>query len=502
MRIKKAAAVYMMCGIAAAGWAESIPVSLEQNTLRLTYESVDLPHEESMGLVGLNYQMALGRYGYGGLGIYGAAAGERGGFFVGGFEGGVRYPLTTDIEAEAGLFVGGGGGGAAPQGGGLMLRPHIGLGYALERFHLGVQLSHIEFPNGDISSTQAAAVIDIPFETFRLDGAYSGGLQGVHQQVSSVLHRTLEAREGRFGIEVQHYDPRGSVRTTGGAAQHPFEVVGVRYTHLLGEHLSWHLSTAGAAGGESDGYAELYTGAGWQYRIGGTPFYLTAEGALGLAGGGRVDTGGGSMMRGSAGIAWALTPGWSLRAQGGLVRAFDGDFEAESFGLSVERHFGLIVPSQGSEGYSGEITRGDWKIRARYEYYTEAVRKNQDEDSVGLTGLQAQRLYESGYLYARAMGAVSGGAGGYVSGSLGAGAEYPLSESVTLYAQAGVGAAGGGGIDVGSGAIAEGEAGVSVDITPNTEITLSAGMIRSFDGALSSPTLSVGVGYRFGTLGQ
>lgn len=69
-----------------------------------------------------------------------------------------------------------------------------------------------------------------------------------------------------------------------------------------------------------------------------------------------------------------------------------------------------------------------------------------------------------------------------------------------MYAQAGIGAAGGGGIDVGSGAIAEAEAGVRFGILKNTDLTFSGGMIRSFDGELSSPKFSVGLCYKFGTL--
>ncbi|UFH59205.1 hypothetical protein [Sulfurovum mangrovi] len=500
MSIKRAA-VCMVCGVAVVGWAEPLPVSLDQNRLRLTYESVELPQDESMGLVGLNYQIALGSYGYGGLGVYGAAAGERGGFFVGGFEGGMRYPFLSGWEVEGGLFVGGGGGGAAPQGGGLMLRPHLGFSYGSDAFRAGLQLSRVEFPNGDISSTQVAGVIDIPFESFRLDGDYSGELQNLGEEVGAVLHRSLEGREARLGIVLQHYAPIGDVHTTGGEEQKSFETVGVQYTQALGEHLSWHLSTSGAAGGESDGYAELYAGLGYRYPVADTPLSFFAEGSLGMAGGGRVDTGGGAMMRASAGVGWVLTPGWSLNAEGGVVSSFDGDFEAKRFGLSMERRFGRIVPSEGPGGFIGEITRSDWAFSARYEYYRDAARKNHDEGSVGLTGLQAQRLYDWGYLYAKAMGAITGDAGGYVSGSLGAGVAYPLTDMVKCYAQVGLGAAGGGGIDVSGGGIAEGEAGVSFDITPNTEITIAAGMIHSFDGELSSPTLSIGIGYRFGTLG-
>ncbi|MDD5406644.1 MAG: hypothetical protein PHE73_06875 [Sulfurovaceae bacterium] len=481
-------------------YASDYPISLDHNNLRLTYENVKLPGDEDMGLVGLNYQMQLGEYGYGGLGVYGAATGERGGFFVGGFEGGLRYPLSERIEAEAGLFVGGGGGGAAPQGGGLMLRPHVGLSYEIENIHAGVQLSRIEFPNGDISSTQIVGVIDIPFESFRLDGDYAGDLRNVGQEIGSSLHRSLDGKVARLGIEVQHYEPAGDVRATDGAEQKSFETVGVRYEQAFDEHFSWHITTAGAMGGESDGYAEVYAGTGWRQHILDTPFYLTAEGSVGLAGGGRVYTGGGSMIRAKAGIEWMIAPAWSIEAQGGIVDSIDGDFKASTLEVALEHSFGILVPSQQPDLFTGAISRSDWRLQTVYENYFDAARKSHNDASAGLIGLQAQSLQDGWYLYARAMGAVSGDAGGYVSGSLGAGAEYPLSDTIALYAQAGLGAAGGGGIDVGDGAIAEAEAGIRFGVTKNIDLTLSGGAIRSLNGGLESPTISAGVEYKFGTL--
>ena len=59
--------------------------------------------------------------------MYGAASGQRGGFFTIGAEGALCTRLYGPLDLVAGLYVGGGGGAAAPQGGGLMLRPHVDL---------------------------------------------------------------------------------------------------------------------------------------------------------------------------------------------------------------------------------------------------------------------------------------------------------------------------------------------------------------------------------------
>src|SRR5439155_1075392 len=93
--------------------------------------------------------------------VYGAISGQRGGFFTIGGEAAWRQRLIGPFGVEFGMYVGGGGGGGAPQGGGLMLRPHVDLLADLGSVALGVSLSHIEFPNGQISSTQWGLVLNV-----------------------------------------------------------------------------------------------------------------------------------------------------------------------------------------------------------------------------------------------------------------------------------------------------------------------------------------------------
>ena len=76
---------------------------------------------------------------------------------------GLERKLTEDWIIDAGAYVGAGGGGAAAQGGGLMIRPHIGLKYDFKRSALGLNYSFVDFPNGEISSDAIALSFDIPF---------------------------------------------------------------------------------------------------------------------------------------------------------------------------------------------------------------------------------------------------------------------------------------------------------------------------------------------------
>ena len=73
--------------------------------------------------------------------------------------------LTENLIFDTGGYVGAGGGGAAAQGGGLHIRPHIGLKYDFNWSVLGLNYSYVDFPNGDISSDAIALSFDFPFSS-------------------------------------------------------------------------------------------------------------------------------------------------------------------------------------------------------------------------------------------------------------------------------------------------------------------------------------------------
>lgn len=510
--IRQFIGITIVCSISLTAWAESIPVHLDHNNLRVTYETLTLPGDEAMGLVGLNYQQMFGSYVYGGLGVYGAASGQRGGFFTGGFEGGLRYPLLSDFEAEMGVFIGGGGGGAAPQGGGLMIRPHIGLSYGNSDVRAGLQLSRIEFPNGEIKSSQIAAVVDVPFESFRLDGTYRGRLDALSYDVQGIFQRSLKPVQGIFGIEMQHYIPSNGARKTDGSLMSgSFDTVGIRYENFLSRNVVWHLSTAGAMSGGADGYAEIFSGLGYRYGLferasNKSRLTMNIDGAIGMAGGGKIATGGGTMGKATVGVSYRMSPQWSAEIRGGYVRSLDGDFSGGLMSLSLNHPFVTIKPSIGNfedKRFDYEFIRTDWQVRPVHEIYLSVQNKNGQSAGVSLVGMQMDALTGgAGYFYGKALGAYSGGAGGYVSGTLGAGINYRLSRSMSLYTQAGVGAGGGGGIDVGSGAIVEAEAGIRYEVVSNTNLWIGAGLTKSIVGELETPTLKGGIMYRFSTVGN
>ena len=120
------------------------PPIWRNRTLRFSFEEIDMPDEgEQMGLYSIGAYDRLNPWLYGGVTLYGAATGRRGGFFTGGYTLGLESELVDNFILDAGYYVGAGGGGSAAQGGGLMLRPHIGVKYDFGWTAVGLNYTYV-----------------------------------------------------------------------------------------------------------------------------------------------------------------------------------------------------------------------------------------------------------------------------------------------------------------------------------------------------------------------
>ena len=90
------------------------PSIWRNRTLRFSFEEIDMPDAgERMGLYSVGAYDRFNSWLYGGITLFGAATGRRGGFFTGGYTLGVEHKLTDKWILDAGGYVGAGGGGAA-----------------------------------------------------------------------------------------------------------------------------------------------------------------------------------------------------------------------------------------------------------------------------------------------------------------------------------------------------------------------------------------------------
>lgn len=450
---------------------------------------------EYMGLLGVEVTTQLGRHLYFGPAGYGAVAGERGGFFTGGFVAGSRWPILHSTYLDAGMFVGGGGGGAAPQGSGLMLRPHAALGLDFDDWALEGGLSYIEFPDGDIASYQFTLGVQVPF------WAYTVAASDLDQPLFGDSSPAVGPRRTALLANLVHYMPDDGVDTTEGETMMPYQRLGFEWRQWLSPHHFALFETAGALGGEADGFAEIYGGAGvgTDWRPGWTAY---GSASIGAAGGGRVDTGGGLAGKVRLGQQVPLVAPvigdvhlGRMETQGGYAGYFAGvslGTELTTLGRDTGADAALALAEL-------NMVARPLRLVAFQHSAFDAQRKNVDDLTLGHVGLLLEQFVtDHVYLTGQAHGAYAGEAGGYAVGLIGAGAEWAPWEPIRAGAELAFGAAGGGGVDVGDGAVIQPTASLTWQATPAVGFRVTGGRVIAPTGDLNSPVLGFGVSYTLG----
>jgi len=476
----------------------SIPVERYHGSYSSTYEQITLPKNEKMGLLGIGMLLDIGEYGYGGLRLYGAVDGKRGGFFTVGAEGGLKADLSEHLRLKSGLFIGAGGGGAAPQGGGLMLRPYAQLAYHTPAWSLGLGVSHVSFPNGDIQSSQAYLSLELPTE-----GSY---LKGQHFDQETPLLSTASQTDSK-GLSVsfftEHYTPdAGSLNTDGITPTKPYSLAGIKFDKALGEHLYSYFQAAGAGGGESDGYMEIFGGLGTAYRLGDLPFTLGAEVALGASGGGKVDTGGGLVYRAQGTLQATLSKHLTLSGFGGVIKAVDGSFSATTYGVTLG--YQTTIFDRLSQADTASASPSSWEFRMLNKSYLDGetlFKIPKGVDRVDLLGFAIDwYLNENLYITGQSYWAYKGKAGGYAEGIFGLGYQSDRYHGFSLYGEVLGGVGGGGGVNIDGGLFGSVGAGVRYGLDESWELYLEADYLRNRSGSFSTTAVKAGLGYRFSLL--
>jgi hypothetical protein len=473
----------------------SVPMSFT-----LGFETLKLPQNEHMGVLGgsLLFEAAPGWWL--GPGVYGAATGQRGGFFVGGAELQKRWALGNHLTATTGFFVGGGGGGGAPVGGGLMLRPSASLLWDFGSWQTGPTVSRVSFPNGEIGSTQFGWMVGFSdrfaFRDWRRTGqpALASDRSGVGFDRIGLVLGSYRLTDDSLG----HAAP-GASRST--------DYVGARADHWLTPKFYASLEAAGAAQGGADGYAEVLGGLGVEMplsAIGLSSVSVGARTALGLGGGGAVQTGGGVIGKLAGTLTWNLGRDAYLAAEGGYVDAPDGQFRARyaqlTLGMTLDHPFD--VP-RGTNA-PATISHNEWALSLQHA--TRAARKTGGEESLDTIGVKFNRYLGTNlYVTGQWHNAYAGNAGAYALGLVGAGLAVPLTSSRSPWvagAEVLVGAAGGGGVDTQGGGVAQGLLWLGFRATRNGQIKVGVGQVRSIRGGLSSPLVDLSWSQSFGLAGR
>jgi len=460
--------------------------------LRLGGEHVHLGGGERMGLAGMTELLNVGGEWWAGPGVYGAAAGRRGGLFVPGVEGAWSHPFNDWLAVDAGIFAGGGGGAAARVGGGLMLRPHVDLVFRFSGFYTGPTFSQVWFPNGQINGRQFGWMVNFD-SSFRYRPA---DFHGVATDGSAT------------GLGFDHVDamvtfehPTGSTSTGGAPLTNRIGLVGLRAERIVDGPLWAGIETAGAASGGVAGYAEVLGTAGLRWPVVGDRLSLGVRASAGLGGGGGIDTGGGLLVKAAAGATLRLTNTLGIGAEVGVVDApRHAHFKAETAAVSL--NWALDVPQSDVGGWyqSSPGTPTRMEFGTGMERYR-AARKDGRTESLDAVVLQVNRFVTPNlYVTGQAHSAFAGGAGAYSEGLFGIGAQLPVTRRLRLGVEALAGAAGGGGVDTGGGAIAQGRAYVDFALSDSLSLRVAGGKIKSIrgSGGLDAPVVDAALVFRFG----
>ena len=478
------------------------PSTWRNRTLRFSFEEIDMPDAgEYLGLYSIGAYDQLNPWLYGGINLYGAATGSRGGFFTGGYTLGVEYELIDNLNIDAGGYVGAGGGGSAAQGGGLMIRPHIGIKYDFRWSSLGLNYSFVDFPNGDISSDAIALSLDIPFTSPILnwedDGLTAADYFGANFSDVSRHRSHLAAR-------VRAYYPSSDSKTTsGGSFDDSLGLVGVDYSYFLDENWFTTFETAGAASGGVGGYAELLAGIG--YRLPLTKddrLALLPTITIGGAGGGAVETGGGFVARANLGLEYRFSPDLSMIFDGGYLTAPDGNFDTPFVGLNLAYVMETFAQDQkGAPLMENDLIQTNkWRFRPAHQWYFDAQRKGGSSRDMQLLGGKIDWMVgDWWYLTGQGLSAYEGGAGGYSEGHWGLGVLGPNWNNWQLYSEMLIGAGGGGGVDSGSALLYKPSIGLEYNLTDDFSLQTGIGKVISKEGSLDANTFEISLVWRFGT---
>jgi hypothetical protein len=480
------------------------PKDTRPATVEVSYTPQAMPDGGRSAWLGTSWLVAVDDNWGVGPTMLATAKGDYGGIFVFAATAQRRWRLGANTHLATSLTLGAGGGLSTAQlrfGGGFMVRPEIALRQEFGPWYLSGGVAHTRFPTGNVKGTQWTVGVG-RMDDFRAFRPSDAGRTG----------RTF-ARGGvgfdEIALSGGFYSPTGnSAKRDGIALNQRLGRAGADARQYVAPDMWWGIEGAGAAKGGIDGYMEALVNGGRDWVLGHPNLRLGLQAGLGLGGGGGVDTGSGWLLRAGPTLRWITPWGPSLRLDANRTHAVDGRFSANETRLS------LVLPLEGRRSVDGNGTdREDGTVvvqtlAAGVHHLSNVRFKDGSREGVTNAVLSLSReLTPTFYGTAQANAAAGGKAGAYAVGLFGLGAQSPLwAGHWRAGAEALVGAAGGGGIAVGGGAVGQGELWLQYEGAGARErlrVRAGLGQFRTLRGsAQSAPMVSLSVGYAYGVLGR
>lgn len=513
-------------------------VSFTQQPLRfrLSYETLKMTGEPHLGMLGIGADFFLmdklpGMYLT--LNSYSAIVGERPGLITFGAGAGYLQPLFhSPLALDAGIFVGGGGGGGAPDGGGLITRGHLNLSYQLRNVSVFGGYSRLDFPTGEMGSHNFNVGLSFSsvFRTARHGrgnnlagvGVGSRGSGGTgadspeNRQASRGSKADSPAEKSSFRVNLlglNYLKFTGTPTLDNGqpaAGGGEIYLMGVELDKFF--HEKWYaaLKLHGAVAGGIDGYMSYLVGLGFEQGLGTEKLKVDAQLLAGPSGGGGVATGGGAIVQAAVGLRAHLGNAYDLKTSLGQTLSPGGRFQGTFLELSLSKSFRFVSAGNGPEstyqlGTADHLQQFGFEIINRTYFPPDLLDKSGHpyDRSFNLLGFQfSKKIHKNFEALGATYWAYQGSYGAYAEGLLGLGYRYEFVPGWALGAQVLVGAAGGGGIDLGSGLVFQYSAGLCRALSENWGITVNAGQMQGFRGNFNPYFVDAGIAYRFSQVAQ
>lgn len=473
---------------------------------RLTGDNILMKEEPNIGVVGIGVDV----FGlikskpsvYLGVNSYSALSGERSGIFSFGIAGGQKIAIdkNSSWSLDYGMFVGGGGGGNAADGGGLIIRPHLEIEKTINKtLSLRAGVAHVNFVTGAIKSTNANFGLSLNSDVFLANQTKE---KDSIVNISNFLTRNL--RFSLVGTSYQtfmgnlvnsHHNPTY-------IEGNPVRLIGASFEKLISNHTFVLVELNGAVKGGVDGYMSYFLGLGRDVYLYKDKLYLEGRLLAGPSGGGGVSLGGGASFQAEAGLGVKISDHYDIKLLGGKTIGPWGTMNVNHFDIHLSKKFETFggtqqnLSSQNIQLPNFKLDPLNINVFNRVYFPPKAKGKfGVPYDSFfNLLGFEIEKeLNKHLSVLGATIWAYQGSYGAYGEGWIGSKLKQSFYNINAVNVKLIVGAAGGGGLDMGSGLLFQYGLGYEKELNKNFTFLANVGQVKPLEGNFTPIFVDMGV---------
>ncbi len=460
--------------------------------------------KNTMGVLGVHYQIPISSSFYGGVTICTAITGDQGGLFTLGTEIGYQKKVINNLFIDTNFHFGGGGGYRYLVNDGAFINPNIGLKYKYNKISFGLQFSHYNFYTGKIKSNSLSFFIDIP-NLIRYTKYTNSQKKYIANNINLANFWSTPAIKNSQTVRFNFLFPiRKSKKDNLQPLKNTLYVLGFEYQKYLRKNTFAFVHSGAIYKGLRAGYMDLFFGLGYiPYQ--NKYFNFFTKLSIGAAGG-RIAPEGGLTIYPSTGVDIKLTKSFAINANMGYYKAIKGDFEAYALGFGI-KYFGLNggaqTPFTKQSKFTHFRTQG---MHVNFQNQTYLNAQKTDAPFVidlQMIGMQFNVDFNHTFYFIGEAGFAYGGkSGGYAHGLAGIGMSSSsfFNKKMKIHLEGVIGVAGGAGVDTGAGIVIRPTLGFSYKITQGIAIFASAGKMKALYGSFYTTNINTGLRFSLATL--